>query len=457
MIEVISRSNKKLKQIQFSYNENVGDRDILDWSQAIGKFPYVVINGVTIESTDMIYLKLYNNKFFPELEMTFRDPTNKIHDSQYPLDQQIVSILIKANSEMLMPIRMDFYITSFNTQKNKSGGEYNLYALRGILNVRRIVKNYSINDTSYNALKKIADIAELGFASNILNTNDKMVWLNTGVDFVTEYVHDIVKHSYMNDGTFLWAYIDFYYNLNYVDIEKQLRDNIDKDRSMTGTEYYTGTQDTMPLILSNHPDKNSTNLYIDKYNLMNDSTDVNFRLGYNPQIIYYDNDNKDILNVNLDTISDRGLKSDQIVMKGQPDDNNYLKDQEKNYYIGKVDSDNVHENFIYSILLNEHNLNFLQKIKMNVVLKNINYQLYRFQKVKIEIYKLLELDDELRPISVERAKNTNTDRYKLNERLSGEWLITGINYTFKKGNKRNFIQEITLVRRELSNDNMNKK
>jgi len=451
MIEVIDRPNKKLKELVFEYKETVSDESIDNYASTIGKFPYVVINGVTVESTDINYLKLYNNAFLPEIEISFRDPTNKLHDSNYPLDQQIVSILISATSDLLMPIRMDFYITVFNSVKGKSDAESNLYLLRGILDVKKIIKNYSINGTSYEALKKISNILDLGFASNISDTNDSMNWLNTGVDFATDYIKDIVKHSYMSDNTFLWAYVDFYYNLNYVDIETQMKEDISNIQTVVNSETVTGEQTTIPLILSNHPDKSSTNLFIDKYNLLNESFNVNLKQGYNPLLIYYDTSNKKILNYHIDPTSTKGDKGNQIVMKGQPSDNNYLKEQEKNYYVGKIDTDNMHANYIYAEMLNEHNLNFLQKIRMSIILKNPNYQLYRFQKVRIEIYKLTELDPKIVIVTKSDLLNSaNIDKYKLNERLSGEWLITGINFTFKRGNQRNMVQEVTVVKRELT-------
>ena len=96
MIEVKSRSNKTLKPIKFSYMEGVKDRDADDFSSSFGKLPFVNIGGTTIESKDIIYFRLYNDKFLPELEMSFRDPTNKMFDNTFPLDKQIVSILISS-------------------------------------------------------------------------------------------------------------------------------------------------------------------------------------------------------------------------------------------------------------------------------------------------------------------------------------------------------------------------
>jgi len=39
MIEVIERPNKKLKTLEFSYRNDVDDKDVSIYSSSIGKFP----------------------------------------------------------------------------------------------------------------------------------------------------------------------------------------------------------------------------------------------------------------------------------------------------------------------------------------------------------------------------------------------------------------------------------
>jgi hypothetical protein len=453
MIEVISRSSKKLVPIEFSYKEGVKDPDAAVYAEGIGKLPLIIINGVQIETKDVSYFKLHNDKFMPEIEMIFSDPTNRIFDSRYPLDSQILSIMMKSNETLLMPIRMDLWIGKFISVKNKAGdSDYKQYELTANLDVPIIIKFASYKGTSYNVLKKIANMAEMGFASNIENTDDNMTWINSGIDHTREFIPEIVKHSYINDNTFLWAYVDFWYNLNYIDVEKQLNLSTNEDKSLSGNEAITGEKYTIPLILSNHPDYNMTNQYIDKFNLINESTNINREIGYKSHIYFYDIKEKEISNVLLDTISTKGDKNDKIVLKGQPDDNQYAIDQRKNYFLGKNNIDNAHKNYLYAEKLNEHNLKFLQKVRMNIVLSKLNFQLYRFQSVNIQLYKLKELDSDPNPVTmadVEQSKNM--DKYKLNERLSGDWIILGINYTYvRKGDNDKLIQEITVARRELS-------
>jgi hypothetical protein len=452
MIEVIKRSNKKLSPIEFSYREDVKDKDASAYADDIGRLPFVVINGINVQPGDISLLRIYNDRFLPEIEMIFKDPTNKIFDSGYPLDQQIISILIKSNEDLLMSIRMDFWVTDFTSIKSKGGdNDGKTYSLYGKLDVPFLIKNGSNKGTSYDVLQQLAEEADLGFASNIDKTNDNMTWINCGVDYIREQVPEIIKRAYIDDNTFVWAYVDFWYNLNYIDIEKQLNISTKSDVGLPGLNRLAGKNETIPLILSNHPNYNTTNQYIDKFYLVNNSTEVNHELGYNPHIYYYNSKDKVVSNLLLDTISDKGVDSNKIVLKGQPNDNNYGKHQQKNYFLGKVDTDNAHKNYLYAEKANEHNLEFLQKIIMTIVLKQANFQLYRFQPVNITLYKILELDGDPKAVTTEQALTTDVDKYKINERLSGDWIITGINYTYTKNqSKDELVQEVTVARRELS-------
>lgn len=83
-------------------------------------------------------------------------------------------------------------------------------------------------------------------------------------------------------------------------------------------------------------------------------------------------------------------------------------------------------------------------------MKKPNYGLYRFQKVLVELYNFGKPDNEeevygKRPENIEDEGQYDN---KIINKLSGEWLITAINFTFstKEGN----VQELTLVKRELT-------
>ena len=113
---------------------------------------------------------------------------------------------------------MDFKITEFKPVKDK-GGDNNdvVFELSGILNVDYLYGSFftSYDDTSYNVLRQLAKEAKLGFASNINGTDDRMVWVNPSLTYL-EFMQELVKFSFKGLDTFLFAYIDFHYNLNYL-------------------------------------------------------------------------------------------------------------------------------------------------------------------------------------------------------------------------------------------------
>jgi len=255
---------------------------------------------------------------------------------------------------------------------------------------------------------------------------------------------ELTKKSYKDDSSFMWSYIDFYYNLCFIDIEGQLAEDIsNQQQALNYGDYVKGKEEITPLKLTNHPDFNTTNMYIDKYNIINETTKINLKLGYKHYVRWYDKTDTTFNTIILDTISTEGAEGNQIIMKGQPNkDYELINTIANGEYMGKLDEDNVHKNFIYSQKQNSNNLDFLQKIRMNITLSNPNFNLVRFQKVKVELYEMSDIFKE--------SKSTGNiyDKDKINQRLSGEWLVTAINYRFsiKEGN----VQEVTLVKRELT-------
>ena len=98
--------------------------------------------------------------------------------------------------------------------------------------------------------------------------------------------------------------------------------------------------------------------------------------------------------------------------------------------MGKIDTDNVHKNYSYSKIQNEINLKNMEGLSMDIFLPNLNWSIYRFQKVRVNII----------PKSPSPTKN------EVIWKLSGEWLIAGIDYTWKN-NKMS--QEVNILRRSL--------
>ena len=458
MIKVIERSSIKLKDIEFQLAEKVNNDNLTEYSKDIGRLPYVEIGSQSIESNLIISMDLYNDQFLPRLNIKFTDSSGKFMDILFPTDNAIIKVFIQSDNDDLMPIRMDFKITKFHPNKSKEGDNNDIiFELDGILDVDEIYASFfrSYDMTTYNVLKSVANECKLGFASNIVDTNDKMVWINPSLTFM-EFIQEVVRFSFKSQETFLYAYVDFYYNLNYVDIETILSEDISEQKAFVGNKF-TGvgesTKDITDLVLLNHPDKTDSNFYISTFDILNQSTATNLNIGYMYYSSYYDTNGNTLYDLILDSISTTGKDGNNIVMKGGIGEiSEIVKFSSDNIYQGKVDTDNVHKYFLYANKNNERNLEFLQKVKMNITITSANFNLYRFQKVLVNLYKINDMandEDESKsePFSPEQA-GVIQDEYKLNQRLSGEWLITSINYSYSKTGT--FKQEVVLVKRELS-------
>lgn len=450
MIEV--RHEPVLETIPYNWKtENVNNIDSGETAkEEVGKNPLMYINGVQIENQNIKKLKLINNNIFPSIEITFIDTSSELlKNDKFPADNIIVSIYKKATLSLLRDIKMDFKIINFQTIK----GEDNqlLFKLKGILNVDELyLSNFeSYKGSSYDTLELLSKEMKIGFASNIISTDDSMAWINPG-NYRQDFIKSIINNSYIDETTFLIGYIDFFYIFNYVDIDKQLTEDISTQENAGDSEQMgkgiESEPEPLPTILSNNKDTKTENLFIDKYTVFNKSTYVNIESGYRSMFTTYKKTENNIKRFLLDSFSEDDGNS--VVLKGNPDNDNDILYNEsiKEIWMGKSDSYNVHDNYLKTSLQNQNNLKYLQKLKIVVKLKKPNYSFYRFQKILLELYNYsnMEETDKVENKLGEPGENDT----KLIDNLSGEWLITAINIEFstKEGN----IQEITLVKREFT-------
>ena len=453
MIKVIERPTVTLKVLSVDYQDTIQDSAADEYAADMGRYPYLQIGNLVIQTNDTSKIVLYNDQFVPKIEVFFKDPTFKLLDPLFPMDDEIISLFIQSSSDLLMPVRMDFKITEFNVQKGDNDVSY---VLTGLLDVNYLYYQpfSTYSNTTYDLLKKMASEAKLGFASNIDNTNDLMMWINPA-DSNMEFMQHIVKYSYRSEESFMLSYIDFYYNLNYVDIECALSEDISDMTGIFSDVNITKVKDetVTKMFLTDHPDKVNTNMYIQKYNLLNSTMKVNLNIGYQKILSYYDKIGNTQYTFVMDTISTPGAKGKNVIMKGKVGQTSDIaKNSFDGEFLGIYDSDNIHPNYLYAGMQNKQNLEFLQKIKMKVTLGMMNFNLYRFQKIEIRFYKLKEFSDkettvEVSQQNIDKGTGMDFDYDKINQRLSGEWLITAINYTFNKVG--GFSQELTVVRREL--------
>lgn len=419
-------NQKKPKQIKFDLPPD--DSYQKEFVESLGNLPFLWYNAIQIEYNNIMNLELSYSDNIPVINVKFRDTLGKMKDTGIPLDDSRISLFINPRSSMLKPIHMDFKIVEFQEKSN-------MYEIMGALDIKELyIKKFQSYSrlTSYELYSKIAKDIGLGFATNIDNTDDRMTWINTGNRLIY-FINDSIKFAYKSDETFLINYIDFYYRICYMDVEKELRRDISKELGIanTGIEEIIKSNEREKVernFLTNDFSAKNSNYYFENYTILNNSTKLSIRKGYSTIVKYYDELIKHFIEFDVDPItSDPNSK---ILLRGAPQDDLFFKENINFTYMGRMDEDNMHKNYLYAPIQNKINFIELDKIGLVVELPTPNFNFYKFQKI------YLALSNQSDKIS----------KSQINTRLTGEWLIADISFKFV-GNKLR--QNINLVRRDL--------
>lgn len=418
----------RLDPITFEATGN--DTEDASIQKGLGLTPFVWYNGYQISQKDLFHFELFYDGIIPCCNIRFIDTVGFMKKDGFPLDDTKFEVFLNPDSKTLKHIHLKFKVMDFIDQKN------NTYKIYGAIDLRDFysVGYRSYTGTSYDVLKEIATELELGYYTNINSTNDTMKWINNG-ETPNSFIDSIIKHSYLSDNSFVAGYIDFYYGFNYIDIEKEWLRDISNDIGISSTGLNSLSsedkrEEIVELLLSNDKAFMGSPFYIESYKLYNQSTSISTSQGYYTKTKVYDTNKKEFLIFDIKSLTSDGDKSH--ILKGLPGDPDYQESNYRTKYGGKIDTSNVHQNYHYAEILNEVNLNNLSRVYMDITLATPNFNLYRYQKVAIRMM-------------IDRAALAN-DKL-IDERLSGEWLITDISFVWKGGA---LLQVIRVSTKEIS-------
>jgi len=403
-----------------------------DYIQGLGYTPLISYHGLIIEEKYITNLRLYHSGLVPKIVFTFEDTKDIMKSIVMPTDDSTIDLFLNSTSSNLKSLHIVFKIECFDQGPDKVGQKF---TIEGTMNIPKLylIGNNSYNDTSFSALRKICAESEIGFNSNISNTEDKMSWKNPQKK-IYDFMSDIVAKSYISDESFMGAYIDYYYCFNYVDIEKEMNRDNSKDvgidtSGLSQQSQPDELQRIMPLTLTNDQAQSSSSNYMSNVVKVNDSTKKSLKHGYATITKFYDRIKKQFLVFKVDSTTSDGSKS--IILKGAENDDKYQNEHVIHKFAGKIDTDNVHSNFNYAATQNRINLDNLNKIAINATLPNANYNLYKFQKVQVQMI---------------NQSSTPANPSPVDFRYTGSYIVADIEYVWAKGKMS---QNIRLVRKEL--------
>jgi hypothetical protein len=425
IIAQITQPSIKLDPMEFETSSNSTDN--AEISSSLGYTPFVWYNGTQIKVSDIIRLDLYYDDISPNCQLTIRDTLGLLSSNDtMPLNDTKFEVFFNSGSDILKSIHLKFKLEL--NQKNKNG----TIIITGILDIKDFYKiGYkSYTGTSFEVLKNISTELELGFNSNINSTNDSMKWRRSGTR-IPDFMRKIVNHSYISDDSFLVGYIDYYWSFNYIDVEKEWKRDISNDVGLNtqGISSVGGEGDVSPLYLTNDKSENTSAFYFTNFRLNNSSTFQTTKKGIFSVSKVYDRLKKQFLKFNIDSVTSDG--DDKVILKGAPGDSTELETNFTTNYGGKIDTDNVHENYLYAIEQNSRNFENLVNISAEIDLPQPNFNLYKYQKVKIKVI---------------NERQTISDQRLVDERLSGDWMILNISYSWSGGS---LSQKLVIVRKEL--------
>lgn len=453
--------------------------------QKLSKFstmvPVIRVNKYDVQADRLTNFSINCTGFYPTCSFTFDDRDGLFTARHYPTDGDIVQVYIRSAGKetTFKPIRIDFTI---DTITPIGGGGSTNAPSQITIDCRMHIPNLFTekvtyyNDTSWNALSDIAEFLKLGYASNVDDTTDKQVWTNPN-DTFEKFIKDIVANSYLDEKSFFTAFVDLYYNLTLVEVNRFFDQ---KDTKLETSLMFTqNAGDTMgsgseedseyrsPNLLSNAIQMQGTARYISKYQQINNSGTVSKNNGYKRYTQYWDLGAKQFISEFVDPITNNtpGMvpaTKGRVLADGKPE--GPVKEQVKYKYLG-TQGDNVHDNFYYSAILNHQNLAEIEKFGMTIELDTVNPALVRYSRIYCQILEfggpvksvlMAPSDDKNTPSGTQKRSETTDNAGNdptsqngiINEYLSGFYVITGIEYILQKpGGLR---QILHLRRREVT-------
>ncbi len=459
-------------------------------------YPIIRINDAYIARDDIKSMTLESSGFVPTISLSLEFKTTEFINRHLPKDGDMLSLYISVNSSGVKYLRNDFVITSCSSSVKNS--IRNKVSIRGKMFVPRIdsIQNsMGIIGTSKYVFKDIAKQFGLGFAYNdSADTNDYMNWICCKQS-IPSFLEDVINHSWKDGIDFYKMWIDLYYNLCFVNVNKFLLAPETSENNIDVT-YLTNTLNFLETIkdpnaenqkigwkiFSNNTSFSNTPFFIDKWSPINNSSAISMNYGYeSDSYVYihnqkvYEEDPSTCYNISNNVPNYDQTKVDtHILLRGRgrweegqnPDDDKRRVNYDfthtyidsnwcgVEYVMGEEDrgtkntnnwSGNVHPNYGHAPFHNMINNIELDKLYIVIECPGLCLQVMRGEKVPVWLFYPNHLDYALN----NQPKNDDIVS-PTNKFYSGFYIVDSIEYTYKpsKGERVGYRTRLTLKRRE---------
>jgi len=455
------------------------------------QYPIIKINDYIISVSEIEDFTIDCTGFIPTVTLRCTFAHQKFISKEMVKDGDIMSVAIVNKSDLLNILRNDYVITNVMSSENDTNGisKYTLsfFGHLFIPGMSSAKLNLSYEGTSFEAMKDCAKALGLGFATNEDNTDDKQIWIS-GRAKMQEYIAKTVKRSWKDEKSFFDVWIDIYYNLNLINVNKQLmqsEDNVDIavwlnniDHEYTfGNSANKAAQSEIAKVFSNYANYKTSSFYITTWKPINRSSSITFDIGTKTSgqmfehnnALFVDESAKKFWSLNMEPIYDEDKSTSHILLRGRanrdpknPDESmqanySYMDLYESRpwmgiqYTISNPNDDNLkwdgnhHKNYLRAGAQNVINNKELDKLNVYVTVNGTNANVIKGDKMPIAIVRSDRVEAAL--IDKQSKGHDLVDKF-----YSGWYYVKGFTINWNKSRSAsiisNFSQTFILTRRE---------
>lgn len=417
------------------------------------KVPLIMINSVVIDFDAVQQFVLKSEGTVPELSMIVEDRYKLIENIDKPRhDNEVRVQILPQFDDAYKKIDLTFYINTIKV--NGSLISLNCtYKVSNLLSSR--FKTFGNIDT-YSLFKNVATETKLGFATNIGELSDNRYMYCDNKSFL-DILNDEIQYSNGTEHILDW-WIDFWDNINLADIKERYESIDSNDDIMIWVagqvnDVTINNQPTpihIPAILTTHPAYSNSELFVKNYNIVNNSGAF-ISTGSDKLYSIYETDKGEYLDYllqNGDIQNDIFYKYEYIG-ENYGDYNYLLAKRLRESYIQKIGSEQIKVTLKSPLLglMRGHKVNFIRYINDDKV-ENKMQALENANVLDRNIESNIPLND------FEIESESPDGKFRLDKTVSGQYLITGMNMTYKNAS---WDYTLTISRPSLDQQNLLKK
>ena len=454
------------------------------------EYPLIKINNYFISEPELDFINIDCRGFLPMITLQITVVHDTFLDKEMPKDGDMISIAIRNKSDTLNIIRNDYVITGVTPSRRRSSGlvptTITFFGELFVPGLKSYAGSIAYKGTSMDSLKLVAQKLQLGFNTNDDDTDDKQIWYETSSSF--DFIQEIVNQAWRNETSFYDVWIDIYYNLNFVNIQKQLlsaEDDVDEAASLYNVDAdWTWGSETaqdktvgMPKVFSNYVGYRTTAFYITEWKPNNRSSAITFKYGASMNASFFEHLNslyaeegsQKYWNIEIDPNYDPEKVGSHILLRGRARYDPSINEGELaranydytklyrtapwlgiQYTIADAEIDNTqwtgnqHRNYLRAQVHNAINKAELEKLNLEINVQGTNMNIIKGDKVPVVIIGMDPIENQL-------VDEEAQSRERKNEFYSGYYLVKGFTLSWSKREDTimsNFSQNFILTRRE---------